>query len=199
MGNPNLRIGLVVSLVALLVAILPLEVQTQDQDQEQIYIEFSIEETVVVIVRGGLLSRTIDIEDLTATGQRYVDFGRFEVQTGAITDYELRTAAEAVVKKGTSIQEIDVEPLQVRLIEDEMTGTDCPPSGKRVEVNEKVVEFISEVKSPDSLLLFTGCNNTAENTIAPIEARVDLARLPGDALSSGSQVIFTIEFIIFEK
>lgn len=194
----NLRVGLLLSLVLLLL-VTPLGMRGQDQDQEQIYIEFMIDETVVVIVRGSLISKSVNVKDLAATGQRYVDFGRFEVLVGAITDYELRTSAEAVVKKGTSVREIDVEPLQIKLVEDGMTGTTCPPSSKRVRVNEEVVEFIDAVRAPNSHLLFEGCNNTAENTIAPIEARVDLADLPGDVISTGSQVVFTISFSAFEK
>jgi len=187
-----------ITAILILILALPLGAQSQDDtDIDQIMIQLFIEETVVVVVRGGWIDRTITIEDFAM--ERYVDFGRFEILTGAITDYEVRTSAEAVVRKGLSVQEIDVEPLQIRLVKDEMTGMTCPPSSKRVQVNEKVVEFIDAVSAPDSHLLFEGCNNTANNTVAPIEARVDLADLPGDVVTTGAAVVFTINFIVIER
>lgn len=161
---------------------------------------FTIDETVVVFIRSCWeQSLDLDIEDLGL--DRYLYFPcPIEVVTGAITNYELRFAAEGAVRKGTSWKPMDVDPLEVKLLEGGMTGLTCPPSDGHVVVNDQVVEFIQAVRFPDSLLLFGGCNNTANPmTTAPIRARVDLAKLPGDALSSGSHAIFALKFIIIER
>jgi len=161
---------------------------------------FQIDETVAVFLRG-CTTQSVDL-DIESLGMRqYVYFPcPLEVVTGAITDYELRLAAEAVVRKGISRERINVNPLEIRLDQDGMTGLACLPSGDRVMVNDRVIKFVPAVELPDSLLLFNGCNNTANpTTTAPIEARVDLAELPGDVLSKGSQVVFTLKFIIIER
>jgi hypothetical protein len=161
---------------------------------------FQIEEAVAVFVRS-CWEQTISL-DITRLGQdRYLYFPcPIEVVMAAITDYELRLAASAAVERGLSRQEIAVEPLEVRLDRARMTGLGCLPSSARVSVNEQVVEFIPAVEFPDSLLLFRGCNNTANpTTSAPLEARVDLHRLSGELLAAGARVNFTLRFIIIEK
>lgn len=163
---------------------------------------FQIDETVVVYIRRCWeQSVSLNVEELRLGLERYLYFPcNLEVVTAAITNYELRFAAEATVFKGISQQRIDVEPLEVRLLEDEMSGLACLPSTDRVAVNERAVEFVPAVELPDSLLLFTGCNNTANPlTTAPLAARLDLSKLPGAALSTGSQVVFTLKFIIIER
>lgn len=161
---------------------------------------FELEETVAVFIRScGEQHLSLDI---TRVGpERYLHFPcSIEVVTAAITDYELRLAASAAVERGLHRRGIAVEPLEVRLDRARMAGLDCLPSSERVSVNEQVEQFVPAVEFPDSLLLLRGCNNTANpTTSAPLEARVDLARLPGEALATGAQVIFTLEFMIIEK
>jgi len=196
------RIVLIAGLILILA--LPLGGRSQDDtDTDQVSIRLFIEETVVVFVRGCREQRVdLDVADLEL--ERYVSFPcTLGVVTGALTDYELRLAAEALVQRGAGaggVQPIEADPLEIRLLEEGMTGLACPPSPKRVEVNPRVVEFIPVVELPDSLLLFTGCNNTANpTTTAPLEARVDLTRLPGEVLATGSQVVFTLSFIVIER
>ncbi len=163
---------------------------------------FQIEETVAVFVRS-CWEQAMGLDITSLRLEHYLYFPcPIEVVTAAITDYELRLAASVAVERGLDRQEIAVEPLEVRLDRAGMAGLECLPSGGRVSVNEQVVEFIPAVEFPDSLLLFTGCNNTANpTTSAPLEARVDLHRLAGagELLTAGARVNFTLRFIIIEK
>jgi hypothetical protein len=189
------------TIILLLLVLLGLSCLDLEASREaETIFRFIIDETVVVFVRSCReQSVDLDIEDLELKQYAYFPCP-VEVVTGAITNYELRFAAEAAVRKGIFQERINVNPLEIKLDQDGMTGLACLPSSDRVAVNERVVKFIPAVEFPDSLLLFNGCNNTANpTTTAPIAARVKLSKLPPDVLSTGAQVIFTLKFIIIER
>lgn len=165
-----------------------------DCDDESLIINFNIVETVVVIIENGNQTVTLDVED-NVENIRYVDFNRFRIRTGSITDYELHVSGDAQLRDGAFTEPLPVEMFQVRLFAPGITGH------SPVEINPNVTEFIDMVKLPDSIFVWTGLNNTEGdlNTFGPMDARVDLSQLPSDALRSGVDLEYTVRFFILER
>lgn len=162
----------------------------QDSDQAVAVYGFVLEETVVVQVSAPSLVHRIDVRDVTGND---LVLGRIIGVTGAITDYELRVAAEGVATRGEERLDVGAAGLELRLVAEEIGGT--PPSF----VNGEVTEFVAAVSPPDFLRLFEGGNNVRENTTFILEARLDLADLPAAALASGTTITYAVTFMIVER
>ena len=192
------RIWAIILLLLLVASVAPVTPVEASREADTTF-RFIIDETVAVFIRG-CTSQSVDMGITRDRAKHYVYFPcPLEVVTAAITDYELRFAAMAYVRQGLLRRRVTPTALEIRLDQAGMTGLTCLPSSDVVEVNEKVVKFVPAVEFPNTLLLLRGCNNTANpTTTAPIEARVDLRRLPSD-IRSYSQVVFTLRFIIIER
>jgi len=165
-----------------------------DCDDEMLIINFNIVETVVVIVENGNQTVALNVEEQTENTQ-FVNFNRFRIRTGSITDYELHISGDAQLRDGAFTEPLPVEMFQVRLFAPGITGH------SPVEINPTVTEYTDMVRLPDSIFMWTGINNTEGdlNTFGPIDARVDLSQLPSDALRSGVDLEYIVRFFILER
>jgi len=172
-----------------------LPVPGTDCDFETLSITFNIVETVVVIIEGGNQVIKLNVDDERLKNRQFIDFNRFRVRTGAITDYELFVSGDAVLRDGARVEPLPIDMLQFRLVAPEITGH------SPVSINPDVTQFINMVRLPQSHFMWTGLNNTQGglNTFGPIDTRVDLSKLPSGALRSEVDLEYTVRFFVLER
>jgi hypothetical protein len=161
---------------------------------------FDVERTVAVVLRAcGQPTRELDVAQFHAERYAYAACA-LVIETAAITNYELRVLGEAAVLKESGRVRIPVAGLQVRLVEATIRGMGCAPAVERVVVNPEVTRFMDAVESPDSILLFSGCNNASNpGTTVSVDLRVDLEQLPAGALSAGDALEYVLTLLIVER